>query len=398
VNRAPTLAQPADMTVDEGATADQVLSATDPDGNALTFTKVSGPLYLTVTTTSPTTGNAHLAPGFSDAGAASAVVRASDGSLSDQKSFNITVNNVNRAPTANADGPYNGTVNNPVSFDGTGSSDPDGDALTYAWDFGDTGTGTGATSSHTYTAEGTFTVTLTVTDNGVPALSDTDETTATITDRVPATVFPSSNSDFKPKSGKPRYCFQIEPVNGSFNLSDVDLSSIVILYLDRQAGVEVGRTIINSDANLNGIQEIQACFTKASLVTLFAGLGGGKHDVTVALEGNLVSGGRFHGETTWTVRGPVNGSAAPAAIAPNPLNPSSKLSFATTRPGSVKVEMFDIQGRLVRTILNESLPAGDHETAIDGRGQRGEKLASGVYFVRGVTPDGTFKNTITILK
>src|SRR5438876_267988 len=59
-NRAPTLAQPSNMTVNEGATQDQTLHATDPDGNALTFAKVSGPLLLTVSTTNPTKGNAHL--------------------------------------------------------------------------------------------------------------------------------------------------------------------------------------------------------------------------------------------------------------------------------------------------------------------------------------------------
>ena len=44
------------------------------------------------------------------------------------------------------------------------------------------------------------------------------------------------------------------------------------------------------------------------------------------------------------------------------------------------------------------MAAGSHEMMVDGRGQSGEKLASGVYFIRGVTADGTFKNTITILK
>ncbi|NIP79981.1 MAG: PKD domain-containing protein, partial [Gemmatimonadetes bacterium] len=42
-------------------------------------------------------------------------------------------------------------------FDGTGSSDPDGDALSHSWAFGDGGTATGATASHTYAAAGTYT-------------------------------------------------------------------------------------------------------------------------------------------------------------------------------------------------------------------------------------------------
>src|SRR5207244_11621043 len=57
-NRPPVLAQPANMTVNEGATADQTLNARDPGGNALTYSLVSGPTYATVTTTTPGTGTA----------------------------------------------------------------------------------------------------------------------------------------------------------------------------------------------------------------------------------------------------------------------------------------------------------------------------------------------------
>src|SRR5437899_651951 len=80
---APVLDPIANMTVNEGATADQTLRATDADGDPLMFTLVSGPTYATVTTTTPGTGtgtgNVHLAPGFSDQGTAAATVRVSDG-------------------------------------------------------------------------------------------------------------------------------------------------------------------------------------------------------------------------------------------------------------------------------------------------------------------------------
>ena len=52
------------------------------------------------------------------------------------------------------------------SFDGSGSSDPDGSIVSYSWDFGDgSAAGTGIAPSHAYTATGTYTATLTVTDN-----------------------------------------------------------------------------------------------------------------------------------------------------------------------------------------------------------------------------------------
>ncbi|HJS93253.1 MAG TPA: PKD domain-containing protein [Solirubrobacteraceae bacterium] len=52
----------------------------------------------------------------------------------------------------------------PISFDGTGSSDPDGTIVSYAWDFGDGVMGTGASATHAYAGPGTYTVRLTVTD------------------------------------------------------------------------------------------------------------------------------------------------------------------------------------------------------------------------------------------
>ena len=81
-------------------------------------------------------------------------------------------------PVANAGNPYTGVAGTPLSFNGSGSSDPKSEVLTYAWTFGDDGTGTGSSPTHTYAAAGTYTVTLTVTN--------TDNLTASAT--VTATI------------------------------------------------------------------------------------------------------------------------------------------------------------------------------------------------------------------
>jgi len=85
---------------------------------------------------------------------------------------------VPQPPVADADGPYNGTIGEPILFDGTGSYDPDGAIVSYEWDFGDGDTGTGPTPTHAYANDGVYTVTLTVTDND--GLTGTDDTTATV--------------------------------------------------------------------------------------------------------------------------------------------------------------------------------------------------------------------------
>jgi PKD repeat protein len=102
-----------------------------------------------------------------------------DGGLTDTTTTTAAITEVpNEPPVADPNGPYPGTAGQPVLFDGSGSSDPDGTIVSYAWDFGDSGTGTGVSPTHTYAAAGTYTVSLTVTDDG--GLTDTATTTATI--------------------------------------------------------------------------------------------------------------------------------------------------------------------------------------------------------------------------
>ncbi len=105
---------------------------------------------------------------------------------------------VNRPPEAKATAsPMFGTLPLTVTFDGSGSSDPDRNTLTYDWDFGDGSVhGTGAKPQHTYTAKKVYTVTLRVNDGR----GGTDTTTLRIdagnTQPQPTILNPTASETF----------------------------------------------------------------------------------------------------------------------------------------------------------------------------------------------------------
>ena len=96
----------------------------------------------------------------------------------DLVTINVGVPNV--APTAVADAtPTSGPEDLVVSFDSSGSSDPDGSVTSVVWDYGDGDTSASPAPTHTYTDPGTYTVSLTVTDDD--GATDTDSLTITVT-------------------------------------------------------------------------------------------------------------------------------------------------------------------------------------------------------------------------
>ena len=87
-----------------------------------------------------------------------------------------------------------------------------------------------------------------------------------------------------------------------------------------------------------------------------------------------------------------------ARVRPNPLNPTAELSFTTTRDGQVRVMVYDMQGRLVKRLLDEYRPTGQQTTTWDGTGESGTRVASGVYFVKILAPEASVTRRIAVVK
>jgi len=95
--------------------------------------------------------------------------------------------------------------------------------------------------------------------------------------------------------------------------------------------------------------------------------------------------------------------ACPAAFtlaqnAPNPFNPSTTIRFALPEAGHVTLAVYDINGRLVRTLVGRPLGAGSHAVVWDGKDAMGRAVASGVYVYRLTAPQGVVTRRMTLLR
>lgn len=151
---------------------DVLLSAVqskDPDGDALTFSWDFG---------DGSRGSGEQATHtYQEGGQFIATVTANDGSGSVCSTATAAVPvSLNHPPVAVADMPSVGCPDRLVTFNATKSSDADGQALTYYWNFGDGHKAEGATVQHAYVASGPFRAQLTVRDNsGLSCNSDSAE-------------------------------------------------------------------------------------------------------------------------------------------------------------------------------------------------------------------------------
>ncbi|MFW2334945.1 PKD domain-containing protein, partial [Ilumatobacter sp.] len=172
---------------------------TDADGDPLTAVLVDDVANGTLTIDGA--GEFTYAPDADFAGDDTFTYVANDGTDdSNTATVTITVNPVNDPPVADANGPYSALAGETITFDGSGSSDPDGTIDSFDWDFGDGSTGTGVAPTHSYTEAGTFTVTLTVTDDG--GLFDTTTTTAVINDVVNTPPVADANGPYSALAGE----------------------------------------------------------------------------------------------------------------------------------------------------------------------------------------------------
>ncbi|WP_250032167.1 PQQ-dependent sugar dehydrogenase [Paractinoplanes maris] len=134
----------------------------------------------------------------------------------------------NQSPIARvAANPSSGAAPLTVSFSSSGSSDPEGGALTYSWNFGDGSTSSAANPSHTYASTGQRTVTLTVTDSA--GLTASASTTISVGNTAPTVVLntPADGALFAFGDSVPYTITVSDPEDGAVDCTRVKLSYLL---------------------------------------------------------------------------------------------------------------------------------------------------------------------------
>jgi hypothetical protein len=83
---------------------------------------------------------------------------------------------------------------------------------------------------------------------------------------------------------------------------------------------------------------------------------------------------------------------------PNPFNPGTTIRYAVAKNQEIRLAVYDVRGRLMRSLVERVEPAGIHEVRWEGRDNDGRPAASGIYFVRLIGEGQVTNRKIVLLK
>jgi flagellar hook assembly protein FlgD len=83
---------------------------------------------------------------------------------------------------------------------------------------------------------------------------------------------------------------------------------------------------------------------------------------------------------------------------PNPFNPETTISFSLAKPMPTKLRIYNLKGQLVRNLVSNEMPKGDHKIVWNGFDDKGLPVGSGVYLYRLEAGDYTRSMKMVLMK
>jgi len=145
----------------------------------------------------------------------------------------------------------------------------------------------------------------------------------------------------------------------------------------------------NTGANYGGVTDPTGSNDNIDTDPLFCDMAGGEYTLSASSPAAIATCGLMGAQAVDCGQGTGLGDDTPPVTAarrfalgqnrPNPFNPSTQISFSTPQAGHVTLRVFDIRGRLVRSLVDRDYAAGDWTVSWDGRDDSGRSVASGAY-------------------
>jgi hypothetical protein len=139
-----------------------------------------------------------------------------------------------------------------------------------------------------------------------------------------------------------------------------------------------------------GFRRIPAAGNMGQKTAFHMDLPNGTYDWGVQTIDNSLKGSAFAQGGTFTVTNSTSteDSGTPglitglSSIHPNPFNPETFISYSLKNAGPVRMQVYNLRGQLVRTLVDAALPSGIHSVKWDGRDDNNLPVSSGIYFCR----------------
>lgn len=399
---------------------------------------------------------------YTAAGSYTVVLTATNayGSDSETKTnyITVTVPNTNPPVAAFSGTPTSGNIPLTVVFTDASTNNP----TSWSWDFGDGGTSTAQNPSHTYTVAGSYTVTLTATNaygsdsevktgyitaNAVTqycddfadgnisnwiAVSGTwtatggymkgNSTTLNAARLSPFGTYSTAtiNSSIRMNTGqtqrKARLIFAYTN-SSNYRFIEFDDVSNVIRWYDRVGAVNTQRKSVSASMSSATWYTVKVV-VNGGAVTVYSGTTNfGTYTWGTTITGSVGCGynrsnsdfDNFCVSATISSTGEfaeLSGSGAESLPSgfelgqnfPNPFNPTTTISFTLPTASQVSLEIYNLLGQRVRTLVDGPMNAGSHSVMWNATDQNGRSVSSGVYFYRLVAGEQTASKKMMLLK
>jgi hypothetical protein len=92
--------------------------------------------------------------------------------------------------------------------------------------------------------------------------------------------------------------------------------------------------------------------------------------------------------------GKQGGAAVTLLAIPNPFQSQVELRFGMDAPGHARLNVYDLSGALIRTVVDQDFPEGEHQVWWDGRDRSGRATSAGIYFMKLEHPSGAVSRKV----